>query len=55
MLKKVPNFVLGLPKSSTYPRGDACGVDFIAVFTNDCEGRRTLGILVLLDEKRRWC
>jgi hypothetical protein len=28
MLKKVPNVVLGSPKSSTYPRGYASGFAF---------------------------
>jgi hypothetical protein len=27
LLKKTPNFVLGSPKSSTYPRGYASGFD----------------------------
>jgi hypothetical protein len=28
MLKKAPNYVLGEKKSSTYPRGYACGFFF---------------------------
>ena len=30
MLKNVPSFVLGSTKSSTYPRGYACGFAFPA-------------------------
>jgi hypothetical protein len=35
MLKNFPNFVLGSPKSSTYPRGYACGFGSPAASLDD--------------------